>query len=433
MILAYALEKGWDDAQFDVSSAFLNTPMPDSETVYVEPLEKYGLAKKWVFKLQRMLYGLVQASRGWQQHITSKFKGFGFKASSADQCIFIRRDNNGEVDCITGIHTDDGLVAGEKSAIKATLDMLKTHYTIRELDGQINKYVGMKIEYSKDRRTVTLSQEAFIDNILETHGMANCNSSKVPAAEKPVQPPDEPMTEEEAEFMKNKTVAYLSIIGALMYLLRATRPDIAFSVGYLSRFVNNPRKVHWTALMKILRYLKGTKSWGLRYTKSSKLDNGRVPQSTCYVDADHAGTSARSISGFAILFANAALDWGSWIQTVVARSTTESEIVALDTGDKRQLWLRKHEKELDIGHGKPSKIFEDNNGAIAWAKDRRRTKHTKHIAVRFAAVSDDVEQDRVSIEGVNTDENVADIFTKGLAFFKFSKFRAMLGMVDTNV
>ena len=130
--------------------------------------------------------------------------------------------------------------------------------------------------------------------------------------------------------------------------------------------------------------------------------------------------------------ANAAIDWGSWKQTTVSRSTTESEIVALDTGTKRTLYTRKHEKDLDIGHGEPTTIYEDNNGAVSWAKHRRRTKQTKHIAIRFAAVSDDMEQKRVSVEEINTDENCADIFTKGLAFIKFAKHRKKIGVVDTN-
>jgi hypothetical protein len=227
---------------------------------------------------------------------------------------------------------------------------------------------------------------------------------------------------------------YLSIVGALLYLVRCTRPDLAYAVGYCSRFVANPRKVHWSALMQILRYLKGTKSYGLRYTKSGKTDNGRVAQAVGYADSDYAGdkTDMKSTSGFGIMFAGAAVDWGSWKQTGVSRSTTQAEIVALDTCAKRVLWIRKLEKELDIGHGQPTSIFEDNNGAISWAVHRRRTKENKHIDVKFFAVSDDVEQGRITVKPIDTSENPADIFTKGLASVKFSKFRTMLGVFDLS-
>jgi len=108
LILAYALEKGWDVAQFDISSAFLNSELPDDETVFVEPPPDWNLSKKYVLQLKKCLYGLVQASRRWYLHISSKFKQAGFKASGADQCVFIHRNNSsGEVDCVSGVHTDD--------------------------------------------------------------------------------------------------------------------------------------------------------------------------------------------------------------------------------------------------------------------------------------------------------------------------------------
>ena len=233
--------------------------------------------------------------------------------------------------------------------------------------------------------------------------------------------------------MKGKAERFMTIIGALLYLTRCTRPDISFAVGYLSRHTARPRKVHWTALMCVLRYLKGTKSFGLRYMKGSKV-NDRVAPSQAYADADFAGDKVdfKSTSGFVILCAKAAIDWGSWKQTGVARSSTESEIIALDTAARRVLWVRKLEKELDIGHGEPSVIYEDNHGAISWAKDRRRTKYSKHISVRFFAVSDDVEQKRIAVLPIDSNENPADLFTKPLPVIKFNKFRTMIGVVDLN-
>lgn len=434
LILAYALECSFFHKRYDVSSAFLFAEVPENESIFIEPPAEWNLPPKWSFKLLKMLYGLVQASRTWALHIAGKFKKHNYTQSLADSCVFVHHDKDGEVDCVNGIHTDDGVLVGTSPIVDNTLKMLSSYYKIRETTSSTNPYIGMKIHYSEDGQTLELSQEAFIDNILETHGMTDCNPSHVPARERPVLPPDGPMDEKEAAYMLDKQIVFMSVIGALLYLTRCTRPDIAYAVGYLSRFTSKPRKVHYKALKMILRYLKGTKSYGLRYTKSGKTDNGRVAQCLGHADADHAGdvTDYHSTSGFCFNFAGAAIDWGSYKQTGVARSTTEAEIVALDTASRRALWIRKLEKDLNIGHGEPTTIFEDNNGAISWSVNKRRTKQTKHIAVKFFAISDDIEHKRIAVKPVATDENTADIFTKGLAFPKFSKFRAMLGVVDLN-
>lgn len=437
MILVYALDMGFDLRLFDVSSAFLNAPVPEDQEIFIEPPPEYNLSKKWVFKLKKFLYGLVQSSREWSLHIAGKFKKHNFTQSNADSCVFIHRNSAGEVDCVNGIHTDDGILAGPRPAVNKTIKMLKSYYKIREVDGRANAYVGIKIDHSDDGQTLELSQEALIDKLLENEGMQHCNPSEIPARETLTEPPNGPMTEEEELFMKkgDKLARYISIIGVLLYLTRCTRPDIAYAVGYLSRHTNKPRKIHWKALMCVLKYLKGTKSFGLRYTKKGKTDNGRVAQSTAYADADWAGnkTDYTSTSGFAILAGcGTAIDWGSWKQTGIARSSTEAEIVALDTTARRVLWARKLEKELDIGHGEPTKIYEDNNGAISWAVNRKRSKLTKHISVKFFAVSDDVEQKHITVPSIASADNPADLFTKPLQRVKFTKFRTQIGVVDLN-
>jgi hypothetical protein len=219
-------------------------------------------------------------------------------------------------------------------------------------------------------------------------------------------------------------------VGSLQYLALATRPDIAYAVGWLARQVECPRKAHWQAALDVFAYLRGTIDFGLRYTKQ-KNEHGNTAPATGWSDSDWAGDlkGRRSTSGFAFLFCGAATDWRSVKQSCTARSTAEAELVALDLAVKDALWLRKLEKGLDIGSGLPTVVHEDNEAALAIATTNRRTARTKHIDVQYFAVTQDVEEERVEIAPVRSEDNRADIFTKGLEAIKFRGFRMSLGVV----
>ena len=131
--------------------------------------------------------------------------------------------------------------------------------------------------------------------------------------------------------------------------------------------------------------------------------------------------------------AGGALCWKSKKQQIVARSSAEAELVALDLATREALWLRKLQRGLDIGPKGPTKIHEDNEAAIATEgliqQKHSRTQRTKHIDVQYFAVSDDVAKGRIEIAPVASADNVADHFTKALDRVKFEQFREMMGIV----
>ena len=174
-------------------------------------------------------------------------------------------------------------------------------------------------------------------------------------------------------------ISYQSIVGSLLYAAIATRPDIAQAVGVVSKFCANPTQSHFTAAKRILRYLKGTVSLGLSYKKCA---DGIL---TGYSDADWAGDvdDRHSTSGNVFSLARGAVSWLSKKQATVALSTAEAEYVALSTATQEAIWLRRLLTDVGEPLEEPIVIHEDNQGAIAMAKNPVGHARTKHIDIRY--------------------------------------------------
>jgi len=197
--------------------------------------------------------------------------------------------------------------------------------------GEARWILQMKVERLDMRlalRTISMSQEQYVEEILERHGMANCNPVKTPM-ENDIQLPI--LNEAEVDITE-----YQRCIGSLMYLMICTRPDIAYSVGVLSHHVSCPGKAHMQAVKWIFRYLRGTSQYRLEYQSDDEMDSGlRV-----FVDSDWAGdrVDRKSISGFVVMFEGGTVSWGSKKQMSVALSTVEAEFIAASMAVKEILW-----------------------------------------------------------------------------------------------
>uniref|UniRef100_A0AAV1UBI8 Polyprotein n=1 Tax=Peronospora matthiolae TaxID=2874970 RepID=A0AAV1UBI8_9STRA len=126
-------------------------------------------------------------------------------------------------------------------------------------------------------------------------------------------------------------------VGALMHLTTATRPDTAFAVGYVLRFMKNPQEEHWVAVKRIFRYLQGTKMHGICYKPKAKIDFRG------YSDADWAGDLAdrKSTSGYVFMLLGAPVSWGSKKQPGVSLSTSEAEYIALSLAIQEGKWIHR--------------------------------------------------------------------------------------------
>lgn len=205
---------------------------------------------------------------------------------------------------------------------------------------------------------------------------------------------------------------YASAVGSLMYAQVCTRPDIAFIVGMLGRYLSNPGMDHWKAVKRVLRYLQRTKDYMLTYRKSDQLEI------IGYSDSDFAGCqdSRRSTSGYVFMLAGGAISWKSVKQTLIATSTMEAEFIACFEASQHGVWLRNFIQGLQIVDSieRPLKLYCDNKSAVMYSNNNRSSSKSKHIDIKFLAVKDRIQSRQLQIEHLGSTSMLADPFTKGL-------------------
>ena len=218
---------------------------------------------------------------------------------------------------------------------------------------------------------------------------------------------------------------FQQIIGSLMYLMIGTRPDIAAAVSIISQFASNPTTLHHQAAKRILRYLKGTINLKLNYG-----DKDTKPMLIGYSDANWGNdiNTRRSTTGYIFYLSGGAISWSSKRQATVALSSTEAEYMALSQTTREAIWLRTLLAELNYPQEGATTLFEDNQSAIALAKNPVHHARSKHIDIQHHYIREKIESKEIDINYMPTDAMIADALTKPLARPKFSKFVAEMGL-----
>ncbi|CAL3971562.1 unnamed protein product [Diplocarpon coronariae] len=368
-----------------------------------------------LLKLNKALYGLKQSARLW--FITLKevlIQKLGFTALLADSCILY----NKKLNIIICVYVDDLALLGPNiNSIKSFIKGLEEYFKLKDL-GPIKDYLGINIEYNQEKGYIKLYQEAYITKLLTRFDML---------AGKPKYIPIEPKIKLEPNPNKatsSEITRFQQIIGSLLFLTLATRPDISYAVIKLARFASNPSKNYIIAVKNLLRYLKGTKSLGLIYKNSpNKYITG-------YCDADYAGDigSAKSTTGFSFYLANCLFSWKSKLQSIIAQSTTEAEYMAINSAAKEAVYIKQILLELGFYIQNKLPLYTDNNRALLLAKNPQFHERTKHIAVKYHYIRDLISKGEIDLIYINTLSQKADGFTKPLAKPQFVEFLKQLAI-----
>ncbi|KAK1558124.1 hypothetical protein QYE76_016361 [Lolium multiflorum] len=330
VLLSLAASHGLLVHQMDVKTAFLNGEL--EEEIYMEQPDGFvvdGQEGK-VCKLLKSLYGLKQAPKQWHEKFERTLTAEGFVVNEADKCVYYR--HGGGEGVILCLYVDDILIFGTNlNVIKEVKEFLSRCFEMKDL-GVADVILNIKL-LKDDDGGITLLQSHYVEKILSRFG--DCKSSPTPYDPSVI-------------IRKNKRIArdqlrYSQIIGSLMYLASATRPDISFAVSKLSRFVSRPGDVHWHALERVLRYLKGTASYGIHYTGYPRVLEG-YSDANWISDADE----TKATSGYLFTLGGAAVSWKSCKQTIITRSTMEAELTALDTATVEAEWLRELLMDLPV-------------------------------------------------------------------------------------
>jgi hypothetical protein len=293
---------------------------------------------------------------------------------------------------------------------------MKSVFQMSDL-GPLSYYLGIEVHQSK--QGITISQGAYAEKVLEKAGLGDCNHCCTPMEARLH------LSKEGATPRVDDTV-YRSLIGSLRYLVN-TRPDLAYSVGYASRFMEKPREEHMNAVKRILRYVAGTKHWGVTFTADS---GGAQPCLVGFSDSDMAGdpVDRKSTSGMIYFLSNNPITWQSSKQKVVALSSCEAEYIAASAAACQGVWLARLMGELLGTEVSAPLLMVDNKAAISLVKNHVLHDRSKHIETKFHYIRECAERGQIKVEFINTTEQLGDIFTKALGRVKFEQLRSRIGV-----
>jgi hypothetical protein len=305
----------------DVKTAFLNGDL--EEEVYMKQLEGFPSSdgEQLVCKLKKSIYGLKQASRQWYLKFHNVISSFGFVENIMDQCIY-QKVSESKI-CFLVLYVDDILLAtNDKGLLHEVKQFLSKNFDMKDM-GEASYVIDIKIHRDRFQGILGLSQETYINKVLERFRMNDYSPSVAPIVKGDRFNLNQ-CSKNDLEREQMKNIPYASAVGSLMYAQVCTRPDIAFTVGILGRYQSDPGLDHWRAAKKVMRYLQGTKDYMLIYRRTDNLEV------IGYSDSDFAGCidSRKSTSGYIFLMASGAVSWRSTKQTLTATSIMEAEFVS---------------------------------------------------------------------------------------------------------
>ncbi|KAJ9558311.1 hypothetical protein OSB04_012925 [Centaurea solstitialis] len=415
IFLAYAAHKNFTVYQMDVKTAFLNGEL--KEEVYVTQPEGFVDRTKpnHVYILDKALYGLKQAPRAWYDHLSNALLDNGFYKGKIDPTLFIKTE--GDDILLVQIYVDD-IIFGSTNSDMCTWfsDLMTTRFEMSMLR-ELSFFLGLQVIQKPDG--ILINQSKYIGDLLKRFHMDTSSVAKTPMASGTLigaDPKGKPVDQK----------TYRAIIGSLLYLT-ASRPDIMFATCFCARFQANPKESHMMAVKRILRYLKGTPNRGLWYPKESGFEL------LAFSDADHGGCQLdrKSTSGHVQFLGDKLVSWGSKKQHCVSTSTAEAEYVAAASCCSQVLWMRTQLRDYGYNFNHIP-IYCDSKSAIAITCNPVQHTRTKHIDIRYHFIKDHVERGTIELYFVNTEYQLADLFTKPLDEKRFNFLISKLGMFDPH-
>src|SRR6266850_444911 len=241
--------------QMDIKGAYLNGIL--KERVYMHQPEGFEDGTGKICLLVKTLYGLKQSGCEWNIQFDVRVRKHGFLQLRSDPCVYVRRQCKGDLEIIT-VWVDDLLLFATLVKLMSEMkEMIRGEWEVTDL-GEPAKIVGIEIQMKPTK--VIISQKQYIESILNKEGMERANPVGMPMDLKTIIEANPDGTE------GSHSNSYARLLGELQYLANATRLDIAFTVNRLASYTANPSLQHMGTLKRLLRYLSGTRSFGITYS-----------------------------------------------------------------------------------------------------------------------------------------------------------------------
>ncbi|CAL8077757.1 unnamed protein product [Prunus armeniaca] len=398
LILGLAVQFQWKLRQLDVKNAFLHGEL--QEEVFMKQPQGFvdPTYPDFVCKLQKSLYGLKQAPRAWNAKFTGYLPTLGFTVSPSDPSLFIKKTSSDIL--ILLLYVDDIILTGSNpDIVNSVICDLGEVFELKDMS-QLKYFLGLEIHYQANGN-MFVNQAKYAKDLIKKAAMDTCKPCSTPSK------PHQQALTTDGLALSDPTL-YHSIVGALQYLT-FTRPDIAFAVNTVCQFMHNPTDVHFGFLKRIIRYLQGTLQHGIAFSPGTMLLSG-------YCDADWAGdpNTRRSTTGYAVFLGHNTISWASKKQASVSRSSTEAEYRALAHCAVEISWIRQLLCDLHMVIPEAPVLHSDNLSALALNANPVLHSRIKHMDIDFHFIREKVQNKDLIVQYVSTDEQVADILTKGL-------------------
>jgi hypothetical protein len=439
LLASLAVQKRRVLKQGDCKNAFCQPTLPDDELVVVTPPPGCPISAPGTYwKLKKTLYGLRRSPRHWFNSFRGHLLSMGFKQCAHDPCIFIgAHPDFPTIPIYVGCYVDDFVYYSTSDDVEKWFETGLAERVKVDFMGTVSWFLGIFFDWkvTSSYVSVHLSQEGFVSELLERHGLTDCNPSPSPYRSgfviDRIPEDDEPPSAE-------AITQYQSLIGGLTWLHISTRPDIGVAHKLLCAHLQRPSSGHMTAAKHILRYLKGSSSRGIRFT--SKGHHGKLTgyydypiasndKTSSYCDANWGPQDAsqpndsnkddlvtidecRSLSGVIIVRMGGAVAWKSNREKKVSRSSCESEIHATDECCKLTQGLRLIMHDLGLTDVEsPTDVYNDNRGCVDWTKGWANRK-MRHMNIREMAVREAQLNGEIHVHHIEGKLNPSDLLTK---------------------
>ncbi|CAI7836602.1 unnamed protein product [Closterium sp. NIES-53] len=412
ILLAIAAMKRKKLRQIDVANAFLYAPV-DAE-IYVElPHGSHGETNQ-VCQLQKSLYGIKQAPRLWQQYLHTRLTRIGFKQLPHDQGMYRLSKSDDYILLI--VYVDDLLYIGSNDDITTWFEGELQQDLTLTVSSTVTQYLGLNIR--EEEGAIYINAAKYADTIAKRFAIT-------PTA---ISTPYRYATGKEGSaLLKPAGIRnYQKKLGCLLFAAVTCRPDLSYSASQLATYLKRPETEHLAELDRALHYFVSTPMIGLTYYKNATTPTELVG----YVDADHASDAdnRRSRTGYIYrLEPIGPISWQSSKQELIALSSAEAEYIAFCSATKEGLYLRELLEEAKLAELPNFTLFCDNQSAIRIANKSGFANRTKHIALRYFFVKDEIEKGRLELSHCPTSEMATDYLTKKLGKQKFEYCMLLTG------
>ncbi|CAI7838774.1 unnamed protein product [Closterium sp. NIES-53] len=423
VLLHVAAQRDYELHSLDFSTAFLQGSLHEEIWLRRQPGFTGSFPSGTQWSLWRPVYGLRQAPREWHDTLSMTLAALGFAPSTADPSLFLRTDTTLPPFYVL-VYVDDLVFAtADTEALAHVKSELQKRHACTDL-GELTSYLGLRITRDRAQRTITLTQSHMVQQVLQRFGFTYSlpQSTPLPTGHSLSAPPSDESVEPSGP--------YPELVGCLMYLMTCTRPDLAYILSLLARYVapGRHRKVHWDAAKRVLRYLcSSTSGMGLVLGGRARV------VLTGHADASWVDDLAtqRSSQGYTFSVGSGSVSWRSTRCSSVLSSSCEAEIYAGAMAAQELRWLTYLLADLGEAPRSPPVLYVDNKAMLALCQEHRLEHRTKHIALRYFLARELQQRGQLRLAYVASQANTADVFTKALQPCDHQRFCTVLGLVPT--